>query len=166
MFWSCMTPCTTEPASKKNPCEGTFPAGDNRVLCWGWKEQLWSLEGQITAVSLSDWQLVGALQSCNITVLTWGNWKHFEGLCKMGICGLQWQWKQAMVLENTEDDLGFYLSILLRVSLTTWEKPFPSQPGLSPSFHRFRVLGSINAGMSQTSASTAGIRQGEICPAK
>lgn len=39
---------------------------------------------------MSEWQLVGALQSCHVTALTWGNQEHSEGLCKMAICGLQW----------------------------------------------------------------------------
>jgi len=51
---------------------------------------LWSFGDQITAISVSDWQPVGVLQSCHISVPTWGNREHFAGLCKMAICGLQW----------------------------------------------------------------------------
>lgn len=65
------------------------PVGDNKALRWGWKELLWSLGGQISAISVSEWQLVGVLQSCHITSPTWGNGEHFEGLCKTAICGLQ-----------------------------------------------------------------------------
>lgn len=191
MFWARTTPCTVGSTSKlkavgslaiqrKTCVKAQTPVGDNKVLYWGWKEWLWSLGGHIIAISVLEWQLVGVLQSCHITALSWGNWEHFEGLCKTAVWGLQWLSPvkaalQAKVLgtkprpcrvEGEHWRLFGILPLSFTESLAIWKEPSPPSSKLSPSFWRLWVPGNVNTGVSQSSASAAGICWGEIHPAK
>lgn len=162
MFWTCTAPYTIESASKltavgsftiqrKNCVKAQTPAGDTKALHWGWKEQLWSLGGQIPAISVSEWQLVGVLQSCHITALTWGNWEHVEELNKMVIGGLQWLSSVKVALQakvfRTEIKLRsvegehWRLFGLLLTSKPLEKSIFPPCPDYLPASVGFKPLG-------------------------